>query len=151
MNAVEEVETALTAVRRSQQQVQAYRRVVNSYAKAGHLARESYRGGTGILLDVLASERALSESRLALADGLRQLGKDYVNLQIAIGGGAAVTRALESLTTGSTGRVAVSTPVKLPALTSAARKPAGKSAVKPAQQKQETGRSIASLRLKGAG
>ncbi len=147
LKAVEEVETALAAVRRSQQQVQAYRQVVSSYAKASKLARESYRGGTGIILDVLASERSLSEGRLALADSLRQLGKDYVSLQVAIGGGAAVTGALESLTTGSTGHIAVSSPVKLPAL------PArdAKAADKPVQAKKESGQAIAPLRLKRAG
>ncbi len=139
LRAVEEVETALVAVKRSQQQVLAYQRVVRSYEKASKLARESYRGGTGIILDVLAAERSLSEGRLALADSLRQLGKDYVSLQVAIGGGAAVTGALESLTTGSTGHIAVSAPVYLPALPKKEQKTAGTSAPKKTPHKPGAG------------
>lgn len=124
LKAVEEVQTAMAAVKRSNEQVQAYRRMLRSYQKARELARESYRGGTGIILDVLGVERSLSEGRLALADSLRQLAKDYVSLQVAIGGGAAVAGDLERLAPGNTRSVPRRRPPALPPATVAMPKKA---------------------------
>jgi len=61
---------------------------VNSYQQALLLARESYKAGTATVLDVLDAERNLADSRLSLAAAIRQVARDYISLNVAIGGGA---------------------------------------------------------------
>ncbi|MCV9998330.1 efflux transporter outer membrane subunit [Pararhizobium sp. YC-54] len=90
LNAVEEVENSLVALRNNYQTVAALRKVVDSYEEALGLARESYKGGATSLLDVLDAERNLANSRIALAASIRNLSNNYVNLNVAIGGGAAI-------------------------------------------------------------
>ncbi|MDX3927054.1 MAG: efflux transporter outer membrane subunit [Shinella sp.] len=90
LNAVEEVENAQTALRRDAQTVAALRNVVQSYEQALSLARESYRGGASTVLDVLDAERNVATGRLSLASAIRQLARDYVALNVAIGGGAEI-------------------------------------------------------------
>ena len=90
LNAVEEVENAQTALIRDGQTVAALRKVVNSYEQTLNLARESYRGGASTILDVLDAERNVASARLSLASAIRQLGRDYVSLNVAIGGGAEI-------------------------------------------------------------
>lgn len=90
LNAVEEVENALVALRNNYQTVAALRKVVDSSEEALGLARESYKGGATSLLDVLDAERNLSNSRIALAASIRNLSNNYVALNVAIGGGSRV-------------------------------------------------------------
>jgi multidrug efflux system outer membrane protein len=93
LNAVEEVENAQTALIRDGQTVAALRKVVNSYEQTLNLARESYRGGASTILDVLDAERNVASARLSLASAIRQLARDYVALNVAIGGGAEIGAA----------------------------------------------------------
>ena len=93
LNAVEEVENAQTALIRDGQTVAALRKVVQSYEQTLNLARESYRGGASTILDVLDAERNVASARLSLASAIRQLARDYVALNVAIGGGAEVGAA----------------------------------------------------------
>ncbi|MGQ3210786.1 efflux transporter outer membrane subunit [Shinella sp.] len=93
LNAVEEVENAQTALIRDYQTVAAQRKVVDTFDQTLVLARESYRGGASTILDVLDAERNVAESRLALATAIRQLARDYVALNVAIGGGAEIGAA----------------------------------------------------------
>ncbi len=88
LNAVEEVEDAQIAVHRDYQTIAALRRLVDSYNQALDLGRESYKGGTATVLDVLDAERNVADGRLALAAAIRALARDYIALNIAIGGGA---------------------------------------------------------------
>lgn len=90
LQAVEEVESAQTALRRDAQTVEALRNVVRSYEQTLELARESYRGGASTILDVLDAERNVASARLSLAAAIRQLARDYVALNVAIGGGAEI-------------------------------------------------------------
>lgn len=90
LTAVEEVENAQTALIRDGQTVAAQRKVVDSYEQTLNLARESYRGGASTILDVLDAERNVATARLSLASAIRQLARDYVALNIAIGGGAEI-------------------------------------------------------------
>lgn len=94
LTAVEEVENALISVNRDEQEMKAYRQMAASYEETRALALESFKGGTGIILDVLAAERSLGQARLALAESQRNLAKGYVSLQVAIGAGSAVTERL---------------------------------------------------------
>ncbi|PZR52004.1 MAG: nodulation protein NodT, partial [Stutzerimonas stutzeri] len=93
LNAVEEVENAQAALIRDGQTVAAQRKVVNSYEQTLNLARESYRGGASTILDVLDAERNVSTARLQLASAIRQLARDFVALNVAIGGGAEIGSA----------------------------------------------------------
>ena len=90
LNAVEEVENAQTALIRDAQTVAAQRKVVDSYEQTLNLARESYRGGASTILDVLDAERNVASARLQLASAIRQLARDFVSLNVAIGGGAEI-------------------------------------------------------------
>ncbi|GMB80196.1 efflux transporter outer membrane subunit [Shinella zoogloeoides] len=90
LNAVEEVENAQSALIRDGQTVAALRKVVQSYEQTLNLARESYRGGASTILDVLDAERNVASARLSLASAIRQLARDYVALNVAIGGGAEI-------------------------------------------------------------
>jgi multidrug efflux system outer membrane protein len=86
--AVEEVENAQIALHRDYQTVAALRRLVGTYDQALGLARESFRAGTATVLDILDAERNVADGRLSLAASIRQLGTDYIALNIAIGGGS---------------------------------------------------------------
>lgn len=88
LNAVEEVENAQIAIHRDYRTVAALRRLVLSYDQALDLARESYKGGTATVLDVLDAERNVADGRLALAASIRDLANDYISLNVAIGGGS---------------------------------------------------------------
>lgn len=88
--AVEEVEDALVALNRGKAEASAHKRKVASYAIARDLARESYVGGTGLVLDVLEAERRLGEARLDLARSLKENALAAIRLQVALGSGAAV-------------------------------------------------------------
>jgi multidrug efflux system outer membrane protein len=86
--AVEEVENAQIALHRDYSTVAALRRLVDSYQEALLLARESYKAGTATALDVLDAERNVADGRLSLATAIRQVARDYISLNVAIGGGA---------------------------------------------------------------
>ncbi|WP_082352571.1 efflux transporter outer membrane subunit [Rhizobium sp. AAP43] len=88
--AVEEVENALVALNRGKAEASAHRRKVTSFTVARDLARESYVGGTGLILDVLEAERLLGEAKLDLARSLRENALAGIRLQVALGSGAAV-------------------------------------------------------------
>lgn len=90
LRAVEEVENALVALNRGEAETDAHRRKVASYGAARDLARESYIGGTGLILDILEAERSLGEARLDLAESVRANAIAAVRLQVALGSGSAV-------------------------------------------------------------
>ncbi len=96
LNAVEEVENALTALNRDQQTVSAYRRTVSSYQEALSLATASYRDGASSLLDVLDAQRNVSDAQSQLATAIQQAAQDYVALSVALGGGYAVGQTTTS-------------------------------------------------------
>ena len=88
--AIEEVEDALVALNRGKAETSAHMRKVASYSIARDLARESYVGGTGVVLDVLEAERRLGDARLDLARSLKENALAAIRLQVALGSGAAV-------------------------------------------------------------
>lgn len=90
LEAVEEVENALVAVHRGTAEEVAQNRKVSSYLRALNLARESYKGGASVVLDVLEANRSLGKARLDLAASRRKTANAYVDLYIAVGGGATV-------------------------------------------------------------
>jgi multidrug efflux system outer membrane protein len=90
LEGIEDVESAMIALRKNYETVAALRKVVASSEQALGLARESYRGGATSLLDVLDAERTLSDSRIQLAAAIRSLAANYVALNVALGGGSSI-------------------------------------------------------------
>jgi len=86
LNAVEEVENALAAVRRDSRTVSALQATVRSYREALELSTASYRDGASSLLDVLDAQRSVSTAQVSLASAVQQTANDFVALNVAIGG-----------------------------------------------------------------
>ncbi|NLS06550.1 efflux transporter outer membrane subunit [Rhizobium sp. P32RR-XVIII] len=89
LKAVEEVENALSAVRRDAQTVEALRANVKTTEESLELSTASYKDGASSLLDVLDAQRNVSLADASLAAAIQQMAKDYVSLNVAIGGGYA--------------------------------------------------------------
>lgn len=89
LTSVQDVADALTAIKRDAQSVAALRRTVSSYEEALRLATASYRDGASSLLDVLDAQRSVSTAQANLAQAIQTLAKDYVALNVAMGGGYA--------------------------------------------------------------
>lgn len=87
LNAVEEVENALSAVRRDAQTVEALRRQVKTAQDSLELSTTSYKDGASSLLDVLDAQRSVSDAQASLAAAVQQVAKDYVDLNVAVGAG----------------------------------------------------------------
>jgi multidrug efflux system outer membrane protein len=84
---VQQVEDALSAVRRDSQIVSALKASVSSYVEALALSTASYKDGASSLLDVLDAQRSVSTAQAALAQAVQQSARDYVSLNVAIGAG----------------------------------------------------------------
>ncbi len=89
LHAVEEVANALAAVRRDAQTVEALRANVKTTQESLELSTASYKDGASSLLDVLDAQRNVSLADASLAAAIQQMAKDYVSLNVAIGGGYA--------------------------------------------------------------
>ncbi|RFB81930.1 nodulation protein NodT [Rhizobium leguminosarum bv. trifolii] len=87
LNGVEEVENALTAVRRDTQTLEPLRRQVETAQESLALSTTSYKDGASSLLDVLDAQRSVSDAEASLAATVQQVAKDYVDLYVAIGAG----------------------------------------------------------------
>jgi multidrug efflux system outer membrane protein len=87
LNAVEEVENALTAYHRERVALATLERRVATAQKAETLSRMSYEQGLSSLLDVLDSERSSYDAQAALVESRRNLASDYVTLNIALARG----------------------------------------------------------------
>lgn len=87
LNGVEEVENALTAVRRDTQTLEPLRRQVETAQESLALSTTSYKDGASSLLDVLDAQRSVSDAQASLAATVQQVAKDYVDLYVAIGAG----------------------------------------------------------------
>ncbi|MFS8144700.1 nodulation protein NodT [Rhizobium sp. R635] len=89
LTAVEQVENALAAVRRDAQTVAALQAQVKTTQETLELSTASYKDGASSLLDVLDAQRQVSLAQASLAQAVQQMAKDYVSLNIAVGGGYA--------------------------------------------------------------
>lgn len=87
LNAVAEVEKALTAYVQERRRKDALERAVSQYSRAVALADERYRGGSGDFFSVLEARRSLDSSRDSLAQSEAQLAVNYITLNLALGGG----------------------------------------------------------------
>jgi len=87
LNGVEEVENALSAVRRDTQTLEPLRRQVQTAQESLALSTTSYKDGASTLLDILEAQRSVSDAEASLAGTVQQVAKDYVDLYVAIGAG----------------------------------------------------------------
>ncbi len=85
--AIEQTENALAAVRRDGGSIDGATKVKDSATRQLELARISYEAGQGQLLDVLNAERALFDARAQVASATQQYAKNFVILNVAVGGG----------------------------------------------------------------
>jgi multidrug efflux system outer membrane protein len=136
LNAVEEVENALSSVSRNGRAAASSREVVDSYEKAVDLARVSYENRQVTLLEVLEVQRSLENARGTWSGNLRQQALDFVALNVALGGGARppVEALSASAPTAPVAAVAAETPEGVPAGDPAlAAAPAGSWTVQPGE------------------
>ncbi len=87
LNAVEEVQVALTLCRNWNLQIQHLRQAAAASRTVLTLSRQSYQLGETTLTDVLDAERINANNRLALADAMRNYGLSWMRLQVATGRG----------------------------------------------------------------
>ncbi|MBY3169842.1 efflux transporter outer membrane subunit [Rhizobium laguerreae] len=87
LTAVQEVQDALTAVRRDVRTVNSRHRQVETTEETLKLSVDSYKDGASSLLDVLDAQRQVSSAQASLATAIQKLAKDHVQLNVAIGGG----------------------------------------------------------------
>lgn len=87
LNAVEDVQSAQALVRRSAQQVAAFRRAVSASNDVLDLSQRSYDVGAATLLDIIDAEERVFDNRLALASAIRTWTSSYVQLQVGAGKG----------------------------------------------------------------
>jgi outer membrane protein, multidrug efflux system len=90
LEAVEEVEDALSSISNSAKASGAAREAVRSYEDALGLARVTFENGEITLIDVLNTEQSLGEARTIYADNVRKQAQDFLALNVALGGGQAV-------------------------------------------------------------
>ena len=92
LNAVEEVEISQVLLRSAQKAAQAAQETVETNRRALTSARGSQADqGTMPVAEVLERERALSASRRALAQNMRDVAVAYVQLHVALGRGHPVS------------------------------------------------------------
>nr|WP_210301035.1 efflux transporter outer membrane subunit [Rhizobium sp. BK619] len=103
LNGVEEVENALTAVRRDTQTLEPLRRQVQTSQESLALSTASYKDGASSLLDVLEAQRSVSDAEASLAATVQQVAKDYVDLYVAIGAGYLEPQQVASKPTAKSG------------------------------------------------
>lgn len=85
--AIEEVENALAAVRRDARSIDGATSVVSIAQQTLDAAQKIYEAGQGDIRDVLNAERTLVDARGQLASATQQYARNYVTLNVAIGGG----------------------------------------------------------------
>jgi outer membrane protein, multidrug efflux system len=86
-NAFREVEDALVAYQRNQEQRAALERVVKANRERARLADLRYRNGVTIYVEVLLAQQQAFESELQLSQASRAVYEAVVNLYTALGGG----------------------------------------------------------------
>ncbi|MBY3225636.1 efflux transporter outer membrane subunit [Rhizobium laguerreae] len=103
LTAVQEVQDALTAVRRDVRTVNSLRRQVETTEETLKLSTASYKDGASSLLDVLDAQRQVSSAQSNLATAIQKLAKDHVQLNVAVGGGFAAPKVASPKVEASTG------------------------------------------------
>ncbi|MCB6180241.1 efflux transporter outer membrane subunit [Rhodobacter sp. Har01] len=87
LGAIAEVETALAQYAGSRAGVAAARRTVQLYREAAELTRDLVRREGATIGELIDAEESIADADLTLAENLRQLGRSYVALNVALGSG----------------------------------------------------------------
>ncbi|WP_233161587.1 MULTISPECIES: efflux transporter outer membrane subunit [unclassified Achromobacter] len=87
LSALRDVDDALVRYRTDQARQATLQRVTDANARAFDLARNGWRNGLNSFIDVLDTERQLSDSRVQLAQQQVQVTTDLVALYKSLGGG----------------------------------------------------------------
>ena len=87
MQAIEEVQTALSECRHYSRQVQAHRAALRPSQRLLTMSRESYQRGESTLLDVINAEISLSDTQLSLAAARRDYAIAWASVQVSAGKG----------------------------------------------------------------
>lgn len=87
LNALHDVENALTAYAADQQRRAWFDAAVAQNREALDLSRQRYQGGLITFIDVLDVERTLQQNQLSLADSNAAVSQDLVLIYRALGGG----------------------------------------------------------------
>ncbi len=93
LQAVEETENALAAVRRDTRTLEAVRALVKTAEETLALTQERYQAGESRVLDVLDAQRSLFDAQMRVASATQNLAKNFIGLNVAIGGGADILLA----------------------------------------------------------
>lgn len=87
LEAVEEVENALVGFSKQQVRRNQLSNSYTSYSKATQLANDRYSVGETALITLLTAQRSLYSARDSLAQSNVEVGTQYINLSLALGGG----------------------------------------------------------------
>ncbi len=90
LNAVEEVQTALTNLDRSRATVSARRNALSTFEESVELAKASYTEGNISLFDVIDAERSVADARIDVAEAQQAYARAFVALNVALGAGRSV-------------------------------------------------------------
>jgi multidrug efflux system outer membrane protein len=88
--AVQDVQSAQSTFIRSRQRLDAQQRAVESYSQLVELSRQAYQLGTTTLFALLDAEQSLADAQIAAATARRDVGINWLTLQVATGKGWAV-------------------------------------------------------------
>lgn len=87
LDAIAEVETALAQYAGNRKGVEAARRTVKLYREAADLTRDLVQREGATIRDLIDAEESIADADLTLASNLRQLGRSFVALNVALGSG----------------------------------------------------------------
>lgn len=90
LTAIGEVENALTSYSGSRSSVSSARRTVALYSESIVLNRELIGGGGATIRDLLDAEQSVAVANILLSENLRQLGQDFVVLNVSLGAGHGI-------------------------------------------------------------
>lgn len=89
LDAIREVETAITEYSASASAVQASQKTVRLYREAANLTRDLVLRDSATLNDLLDDEESITNAELTLAQNQRQQSQSFINLNVSLGSGHA--------------------------------------------------------------
>ena len=92
LDAIREVETAITDYSAAASAVQASQKTVRLYREAANLTRDLVLGDSATLSDLLDAEASITSAELTLAENQRQQSLGFINLNVSLGSGHASER-----------------------------------------------------------
>jgi len=91
LTAVEEVESAQASYAASRRAAAAARRAADSYRESLRLTKTLVREGGATIRDLIEAEQRIAEADITHARTLRELGRDFVRLNVALGAGGGIS------------------------------------------------------------